>query len=164
MTFHFYFIIRWISSKQTLFLYIGSGAYTKLVKLGQTGALPGQTVVAPPFSGYKRGFTGSNVSIPVTTGANRGATILYRGSTDLTTGHTGGLHRTRFKDVPGMCRYRPDGIPVETRLLSSSSRFTKVFDSLPGKHFKTTGDMSRFIPDLQGCPRTAPQVVHVSHS
>ena len=57
VTFHFYFIIRWISSKQTFFLYKGSGTYTKLVKLGQTGALPGQTVIAPPFSGYKRGFT-----------------------------------------------------------------------------------------------------------
>ena len=34
---------------------IGSGTYTELVKLGQTGALPGQTVVAPPFW-YKQGF------------------------------------------------------------------------------------------------------------
>ena len=74
----------------------------KLVKLGQTETLPGQTVVEPPFSGYKRRFTG--------------ATILHRGYTGLTPGHTGGLHRARFKDVPGMCRYRPDGIPVVTGL------------------------------------------------
>ena len=52
-----------------------------------------------------------------------------------------------------MCRYRPDSIPVETRLLSSSSRFTTVFDSLPGKHFKTTRDMCRFNTVHPGSPR-----------
>ena len=95
----------------------------KLVKLGQTGTLPGQTVVEPPFSGYKGGLPAQTVSIPVTTGANHDATILHRGSTGLTPGHTGGLHRARFKDVPGMCRYRPEGIPVVTGLLWASSRF-----------------------------------------
>ena len=36
------------------------------------------------------------------------------------------------KDVPGLHRYRPDAVPVETRLLPASFRFTTVFDSLPG--------------------------------
>ena len=35
-------------------------------------------------------------------------------------------------DVPGLLRYRPDAVPVETRLLPASSRFITVFDSLPG--------------------------------
>ena len=35
-------------------------------------------------------------------------------------------------DVPGLRRYRPDAVPVETRLLPASSRFITVFDSLPG--------------------------------
>ena len=37
-----------------------------------------------------------------------------------------------------MRRYRPDAVPVETRLLPASSRFTTVFDSLPG--------YSRWVP------------------
>ena len=48
---------------------IGSGTYTKLVKLGQTGALPGQTVVASPFPGRNGALQAQTVSIPVTTGA-----------------------------------------------------------------------------------------------
>ena len=35
-------------------------------------------------------------------------------------------------DVPELRRYRPDAVPVETRLLPASSRFITVFDSLPG--------------------------------
>ena len=35
-------------------------------------------------------------------------------------------------DVPGLRRYRPDAVPVETLLLPASSRFITVFDSLPG--------------------------------
>ena len=35
-------------------------------------------------------------------------------------------------DVPGLRRYRPDAVTVETRLLPASSRFITVFDSLPG--------------------------------
>ena len=35
-------------------------------------------------------------------------------------------------DVPGLGRYRPDAVPVETRLLPATSRFITVFDSLPG--------------------------------
>ena len=45
---------------------------------------------------------------------------------DRTVYHGGGT------DVPGLRRYRPDAVPVETRLLSASSRFITVFDSLPG--------------------------------
>ena len=41
-------------------------------------------------------------------------------------------------DVPGLRRYRPDAVPVETRLLPASSRFITVFDSLPG--------YSRWVP------------------
>ena len=64
-----------------------------------------------------------------------------------------------------MRRYRPDAVPVETRLLPASSRFTTVFDSLPGysrwvpvvlnilKQPGTWAGSTRFIPDLQGCPR-----------
>ena len=110
------------------------------------------------------------MSIPVTIGANHGATILHRSSTGLTPGRTGGLHRARFKDVPGMCRYRPDGIPMVTRLLSSSSRLTTVFDSLHGKHFKTTGDMSQFntvnprSPRLYThCPSSGTCTTFISH-
>ena len=69
------------------------------------------------------------------------------------------------KDDPGMRRYRPDAVPVETRLLQASSRFTTVFDSIPGysrwvpvvsnilKQPGTWAGSTRFIPDLQGCPR-----------
>ena len=35
-------------------------------------------------------------------------------------------------DVTGLRRYRPDAVPVETRLLSAPARFITVFDSLPG--------------------------------
>ena len=68
-------------------------------------------------------------------------------------------------DVPGLRRYRPDAVPVETRLLPASSRFITVFDSLPGysrwvpvvlnilKQPVTWAGSTRFIPDLQGCPR-----------
>ena len=56
----------------------------------------------------------------------------YRGSTSRTVYHGGDT------DVPGMRRYRLDAIPVETRLLPASSRFTTVFDSLP--------DYSRWVP------------------
>ena len=41
-------------------------------------------------------------------------------------------------DVPGLRRYRPDAVPVETRLLPAASRFITVFDSLPG--------YSRWVP------------------
>ena len=41
-------------------------------------------------------------------------------------------------DVPGLRRYRPDAVPVETRLLPASSRFITLFDSLPG--------CSRWVP------------------
>ena len=69
------------------------------------------------------------------------------------------------KDVPGMRRYCPDAVPVETRLLPASPRFTTVFDSPPGysrwvpvvlnisKQPGTWAGSTRFIPDLQGCPR-----------
>ena len=98
---------------------IGSGTYTKIVKLGQTGALPGQTAIFRVQTGVNRLKPCQSLSPPVRTMA----TILHRGSTGLTPGHTGGLHRARFKDVPEMCRYRPNGIPVVTGLLWASSRF-----------------------------------------
>ena len=41
-------------------------------------------------------------------------------------------------DIPGLRRYRPDAVPVETRLLPASSRLITVFDSLPG--------YSRWVP------------------
>ena len=69
-------------------------------------------------------------------------------------------------DAPGLRRYRPDAVPVETRLLPASSRFITVFDSLPGysrwvpvalnilKQPGTWAGSTRLIPDLQGCPRS----------
>ena len=50
----------------------------------------------------------------------------YRGSSLRTVYHGGD------KDVPGMRRYHPDAVPVETRLLPASHRFTTVFNSLDG--------------------------------
>ena len=126
-----------------MYIYIASGTYTKLIKMVHTGALSGQTVVAPPFTGYKRGFTGSNRVNPChhrrepwryrsSSGLYRPNTGAYRGSPLRTVYHGGD------KDVPGLRRYRPDAVPVLTRLLPASSRFTTVFDSLPG--------LSRFVP------------------
>ena len=54
------------------------------------------------------------LTIPVTTGANGGATLLHLGTTDLTPGQTGGLHRAQF-------------IMVEARTLPASSPFTMVY-------------------------------------
>ena len=77
----------------------------------------------------------------------------YRGSSSRTVYHGGD------KDVPGLRRYRPDTVPVEKRLLPASSRFTTVFDSLPGYSrwvpvvSKTTEDMSRFNTVHPGSPR-----------
>ena len=61
-------------------------------------------------------------------------------------------------DVPGLHRYRPDAVPVETRLLPAyhgiwqPSRLLRVS---PGcfKNFKTTGDVSRFNTVHPGSPR-----------
>ena len=70
--------------------------------LGQTVAILGPTAVAPPFLGTKGTLPAKTVPIPVTTGANRAATVLHPGSTGLTTG-VGGFHRTQFR---GKKRYR----------------------------------------------------------
>ena len=70
----------------------------------QNGALPAQTM-----------------TIPVTTGANRDATVLkglYRPITGANRG--------------GGCLQRARLITVETRTLQVSSRLTTVFDSIPG--------------------------------
>ena len=75
------------------------------------------------------------------------------------------------KDVPEMRQYRPDAVPVETRLLPATSRFTTVFDSLPGYsrwvpvvlHFKTTGDMSRFHTVHPGSPRLSKVPLRLWH-
>ena len=90
--------------------FIRSGTYTKLVKVGQNDALPGPTVVAPPFPG-------TNEALP----AHRGATVLHRGSP----GHTGGLDRARL-------------FTVESRTFLASSWFTTVFDIVANtKHAST---------------------------
>ena len=104
------------------------------LKLGQTGALSGQTLVASPFPGYKQVFTAQTTLILVTMGANRGATVIHRVFTGLTTGHTEWrkVYQSEDNDVPGMCRVSPDAVPVETRLLLASSQFIMVFESLPG--------------------------------
>ena len=61
-------------------------------------------------------------------------------------------------DVPGLRRYRPDAVPMETRLLPASSRLLPVSPSC-FKHFKTTGDMSRFNKVQHGSSRIS-KVVH----
>ena len=58
--------------------------YGEFVKLGQTGALPGPTEVAPIFFGYNGALLAQTMPIPVTIGANRDATSLHWGSTGLT--------------------------------------------------------------------------------
>ena len=68
-------------------------------------------------------------------------------------------------DVLGLHRYRPDAVPVETRLLPASSRFITVFDSLPGysrwvpvvlntlKQPRTWAGSTRFNTVYPGSPR-----------
>ena len=70
-------------------------------------------------------------------------------------------------DVPGLRRYRPDAVPVETRLLPAYSGIhgiwqpSRLLPVSPGcfKHFKTAGDMSRFNTVQHGSSRIA-KVVH----
>ena len=71
---------------------------------GKNGALPAQTM-----------------TIPVTTAANRDATILNLG-----------LYRPITGANRGGCLQRARLITVETRTLWVSSRLTTVFDSIPG--------------------------------
>ena len=77
------------------------------------------------------------------------------------------------KDVSGLRRYRPDAVPVETRLLPASSRFTTVFDSLPGYsrwipvvlNILNNRDMGRFNTVHPGSPRLStvpPRLCHGS--
>ena len=73
--------------------------------LGKNGALPAQTM-----------------TIPVTTGANRDATVLNLGLYHPITGVNRG----------GACLQRARLITVETWTLRVSSRLTTVFDSIPG--------------------------------
>ena len=88
--------------------------------MGQTGALPGPTEVAPTFLGINRALLAQTMPIPVTTGANCDTTVLLWGSPSLSRGEGGRcLQCARF-------------ITVETQMLRLSSRLTKVFDSLPG--------------------------------
>ena len=69
-------------------------------------------------------FSGKNgaqtMTIPVTTGANRDATVLNFG-----------LYRPITGANRGGCLQRARLITVETRTLRVSSRFTTVFDSIP---------------------------------
>ena len=59
--------------------------------------------------------------IPVTTGANRDATVLNLG-----------LYRPNIGSNRGGCFQHARLITVETRTLRVSSRLTTVFDSNPG--------------------------------
>ena len=63
--------------------------YAEFVKLRQTGALPGPTEVAQTCLGVNRALLAQTMPVPVTTGANRDATVLHRSSTGLTPGQTG---------------------------------------------------------------------------
>ena len=73
------------------------------------------------FSGKNGALLAQTMTIPVTTGANRDATVLNLGLYRPITGanHGGCLQRARL-------------ITVETLTLRVSSRLTMVFDSIPG--------------------------------
>ena len=80
----------------------------KLVKLGQTETLPGQTVVEPPFSGYKRGFTGSNRVNPC---HHRCEPWRYHSSSGLYRPNTGAYRGSASRTVSGCSR----NVPVSPR-------------------------------------------------
>ena len=119
--------------------------YAELVKLGQTGALPGPTEVAPTFSGINGASPEQTMPIPVRTCANHDATVLHWGYTRLTPGQTG--QRARF-------------ITVETRTLQESSWLTTVFVSPPvDSRLLSTSQSNQgmrgstlFIHVRKGCP------------
>ena len=78
--------------------------------MGQTGARWGPTEIAPTFLGIKRALQAQTMSIPLTTGANRNATVLHWDSTVLTPGQTRGgggssthsVYHGGDKDVAGV--------------------------------------------------------------
>ena len=87
----------------------------------------------------------------ITTGANRGATVLHRSSTGPTTKHIGGFHRTRFITVETRMFPECAGIaPTPSRLLPVSPGCLN-----PGcfKQPETRASSTRFTKDFQGCPR-----------
>ena len=73
------------------------------------------------FSGKNGALPAQTMTIPVTTGANRDATVLNLG-----------LYRPITGANRGGCLQRARLITVETRTLRVSSRLTTVFDSIPG--------------------------------
>ena len=74
------------------------------------------------FSGKNGALPAQTMTIPVTTGANRDATVLNLGLYRPITGANRG----------GGCLQRARLITVETRTLRVSSRLTTVFASIPG--------------------------------
>ena len=72
------------------------------------------------FSCKNGALTAQTMTIPVTTGANRDATVLL------------GLYRPITGANRGGCLQSARLITVETRTLRVSSRLTTVFDSIPG--------------------------------
>ena len=73
------------------------------------------------FSGKNGALPAQTVTMPVTTGANRDATILNLG-----------LYRPITGANRGGCLQRARLMTVETGTLRVSSRLTMVFDSIPG--------------------------------
>ena len=73
------------------------------------------------FSGKNEALPSQTMTIPVTTGANRDATVLNLG-----------LYRPITGTNCGGCLQPAWLITVETRTLRVSSRLTMVFDSIPG--------------------------------
>ena len=96
--------------------------YVEFVKLGQTGALPGHTKVAPTFLGINGALPSQTMPIPVTTLANHDATILHWANTWA---NRGCLQRVLF-------------ITVETQTLWLSTWLTTIFDSIPGDSRRLT--------------------------
>ena len=74
------------------------------------------------FSGKNGALPAQTMTIPVTTGANRDATVLNLGP------RLPSYHRGK----PWGCLQSARLITVETRTLRGSSRLTTVFDSIPG--------------------------------
>ena len=126
-------------------------------------ALPGQTVVAPPFSGTNRAFPAQTVSISKNDYHHRCEPWCYRSSSELYrpnneayrgfSSHT--VYHGGDKDVPGMRRYRPDAVPVtpgESRLFKSNRRQEPVQLGSPRISKVVHGAatiVTRFIPDHQ---------------
>ena len=141
-------------SRLFILLYIHRQHLLNLDRPGSTGPNRSSTAIFR----YNQGFIGSNRANPC---HHRSEPWCYPSSSGLyrpNRGYTGGLHCARFI--------------VETRMFPALSRFTTVFDSLPGysrwlpvvlnilKQTRTWAGSIRIISVCQACPRTEPTSGH----